>query len=79
MELSGHVQNTMESLGIHQLLAQLEQIMKDATSKFAGEMYAHLNDSVGQVEKTLTAYWAEIQALQQQIPLMRQQDNQIGS
>ena len=63
MELWGRVQNTMESSGIHQLLAQLEQSMKDATSKFAGEMYAHVNDSVGQVEKTLAAYWAEIQAL----------------
>ena len=63
MELWGRVQNTMESSGIHQLLAQLEQSMKDATSKFAGEMYAHVNDSVGQVEKTLVVYWAKIQAL----------------
>ena len=72
MELWGHVQNTMESSGIHQLLAQLEQSMKDATSKFAGEMYAHVNDSVGQVEKTLAAYWAEIQTLQEQIPVLQQ-------
>ena len=56
IELWGHVQNTMESSGVHQLLAQLEQNMKDATSKFAGEMYAHVNDSVGQVEKTLATY-----------------------
>ena len=75
MELWGRVQNTMESSGIHQLLAQLEQSMKDATSKFAGEMYAHVNDSVGQVEKTLAAYWAEIQALQGQIPVLQQQGN----
>ena len=53
--------------------------MKDATSKFAGEMYAHVNDSVGQVEKTLAAYWEETRGLQQQVPVLQQQDNQIGS
>ena len=79
MELWGRMQNTMESSGIHQLLAQLEQNMKDATSKFAGEMYAHVNDSVGQVEKTLAAYWEETRGLQQQVPVLQQQDNQIGS
>ena len=53
--------------------------MKDATSKFSGEMYAHVNDSMGQVETTLAAYWEEARGLQQQIPVLQQQGNLTGT
>ena len=63
MELWGCVQNLMESLGVHQLLAQLEQSMKDVTTSFAERMYKDVDDSMERLEKTLTAYWKETRGL----------------
>ena len=63
MELWGHVQNVIEASGVHQLLAQLEQKMQEETTYFAEEMYKYVDDSVGQLKKTLTIYWEEIKAL----------------
>ena len=57
MELWGRVQNVMESSGVHQLLAQLEENMKTETTSFAERMYHYVDDSVGRVEKTLPTYW----------------------
>ena len=79
MELWGHVQNVMEASGVHQLLAQLEQKMQEETTRFAEVMYKYVDDSVGQLEKTLAAYWEEIKALQEQIPVLQQQDNLTGT
>ena len=56
MELWGRVQNVMEASGIHQLLAQLEQKMQEETTRFAEEMYKYVDDSAGQLEKTLAPY-----------------------
>ena len=75
MELWGCMQNGMEASGVHQLLAQLEQKMQEETTRFAEEMYKYVDDSAGQLEKTLVAYWGEIKALQKQIPVLQQQDN----
>ena len=63
MELWGHVQNVMEALGVHQLLAQLEENMKTKTTSFAERVYHYVDDYVGRVEKTLATYWEEIKAL----------------
>ena len=79
MELWGHVQNIMEASGVHQLLAQLEQKMQEDTIGFAEEMYKYVDDFVGQLEKTLAAYWEEIKALQEQIPILQQQNNLTGT
>ena len=79
MELWGRVQNVMEASGVHQLLAQLEQKMQEETTRFAEEMYKYLDDSAGQLKKTLAAYWEEIKALQEQIPVLQQQDNLTGT
>ena len=64
MELWGHVQNVMEASGVHQLLAQLEQTVQEETTRFAEVMYKYVDDSAGQLEKTMAAYWEEIKALQ---------------
>ena len=72
MELWGRVQNVMEASGVHQLLAQLEQKMQEETTRFAEVMYKYVDDSAGQLEKTLAAYWEEIKALQEQIPVLQQ-------
>ena len=39
----------------------------------------YVDDSTGQLEKTLAAYWEEIKALQEQIPVLQQQDNLTGT
>ena len=70
MELWGHVQNVMEASRVHQLLAQLEQSMKGATTSFPKRMYKDLDDSVEQLEMTLTAHWEETRGLQEQIPVL---------
>ena len=62
----------MEASGVHQLLAQLEQKMQEETTRFAEVMYKYVDDSVGQLEKTLATYWGEIKALQEQIPVLQQ-------
>ena len=72
MELWGCVQNVMEASGVHQLLAQLEQKMQEETTRFAEEMYKYVDDSAGQLEKTLATYWGEIKALQEQILVLQQ-------
>ena len=59
------MQNVMESSGVHQLLAQLEENMKIETTSFAERMYHYVDDSPGRLEKTLAAYWEEIKALQE--------------
>ena len=79
MELWGRVQNVMEASGVHQLLAQLEQKTPEKTTRFAEVMYKYVDDSAGRLEKTLAAYWEEIKALQEQIPVLRQQDNLTGT
>ena len=56
MELWGRVQNVMEASGVHQLLAQLEQKMQEETTRFAEVMYKYVDDSAGQLVKTLAAY-----------------------
>ena len=61
------------------MLAQLEQKMQEETTRFAEEMYKYVDDSAGQLEKTLAAYWEEIKALQEQIPVLQQQDNLTGT
>ena len=65
MELWGRVQNVMESSGVHQLLAQLEENRKAETTSFAERMYHYADDFAGGVEKTLVVYWEEIKALQE--------------
>ena len=70
MELWGRVQNVMEASGIHQFLAHLEQKMQEEATRFAEVMYKYVDDSVEQLEKTLAAYWGEIKALQEQIPVL---------
>ena len=60
MELWGRVQNVMGASGVHQLLAPLEQKMQEETTRFAEVMYKYVDDSAGQLEKTLAAYWGEI-------------------
>ena len=70
MELWDCVQNVMQASGVHQLLAQLEQKMQEETTRFAKEMYKYVDDSPGQLKKTLAAYWEEIKALQEQIPVL---------
>ena len=79
MELRGYVQNVMEASGVHQLFAQLEQKMQDKTASFTEVTYKYVDDSAGQLEKTLAAYWEEIKALQEQIPVLQQWDNLIGT
>ena len=69
----------MEVWEVHQLLAQLEQKMQEETTRFAEEMYKCVDDSAGQLKKTLAAYWEEIKALQEQIPVLQQQDNLTGT
>ena len=71
MELWGRMQNVMESSGIHQLLAQLEENMQTETTSFAERMYHYVDDSTGHMEKTLVAYWEEIKALQEHIPVLQ--------
>ena len=46
--------------------------MKDATTSFAERMYKDVDDSVEQLEKTLTPYWKETRGLQEQIPIVQQ-------
>ena len=52
------------------MLAQLEQTMQKETTSFAEVMYKYVDDSAGQLEKTLAAYWEEIKALREQIPIL---------
>ena len=61
------------------MLAQLEQKMQEETTSFAEVMYKYVDDSARQLEKTLVAYWEEIKALQEQIPVLQQWDNLIGT
>ena len=79
MELWGLVLNVMEASGVHQLVAQLEQTMQKETTSFAEVMYKYVDDSTGQLEKTLAAHWEEIKALQEQIPILQQQDKLTGT
>ena len=72
MELWGRVQNVMEASGVHQLVAQLEQTMQKETTSFTEVMSKYVDDSAGQLEKTLVAYWGEIKPLQEQILVLQQ-------
>ena len=69
----------MEAPGVHQLLAQLEQKMQEETTSFAEVMYKYVDTSAEQLKKTLAAYWEEIKALQEQILVVQQWDNLIGT
>ena len=55
---------------VHHLLAQLEQEMQEETTSYAKVMYKYMDDYTRQLEKTLAAYWEEMKALQEQIPIL---------
>ena len=65
------MQNVMETSGVHQLVAQLEQTMKVETSSFAEKMFKYVDESAERLEKTLAAYWEEARGLQEQIPVLQ--------
>ena len=46
--------------------------MQKETSSFAKVTYKYVDDSARQLEKTLVAYWEDIKALQEQIPVVQQ-------
>ena len=46
--------------------------MQKETTSFAEVMYKYVDDSTRRLEKTLDAYWEEIKALQEQIPILQQ-------
>ena len=71
----GSCANVMQALEVHQLLAQLEQKMQEETTSFAKVIYNYVDDSAGQLEKTLAAYCEAIKALKEQIPILQQRDN----
>ena len=75
MELWGRMQNVMETSGVHQLVAQLEQTMQKETTSFAETMFKYVDESAERLEKNLAAYWEETRGLQEQIPVLQQQDN----
>ena len=52
----------MEASGVHQLVAQVEQTMQKETTSFTEIMYKYVDDSAGQLEKTLAAYWERDQS-----------------
>ena len=53
--------------------------MHKETNNFAKVMYKYVDDSTGQLEKTLAAYWEVIKALQEQILVLQQEDNLTGT
>ena len=61
------------------MLAQLEENMKIETTSFAVRMYHYVDDFAGRMEKTLATCWEEIKALQEQILVLQQQDNLMGT
>ena len=71
IELWGRVQNVLDASVVHQLLAQLENSMKEGTTSFAKRMYKYVDDFVDQLKKTLVAYWEDMKrGLQEQIPIL---------
>ena len=79
MDLWGRLQNMMETSGVHQLVAQLEQTMQAETTSFAERVFQYVDESAERLEKNLAAHWKETKGLQAQIPVLQQQDNQAGN
>ena len=79
MDLWDRLQNVMETSGVHQLVAQLEQTMQAETSSFAERVFHYVDESAERLEKNLAAYWEETRGLQAQIPVLQQQDNLAGT
>ena len=79
MELWGRMQNVMDTSGVHQLVAQLEQTMQTETSSFAERVFKYVDKSAERLEKNLAAYWEETRGLQEQIPVLQHQDNLTGT
>ena len=79
MELWGRMQNVMDTSGVHQLVAQLEQTMQTETTGFAERVFKYVDESAERLEKNLAAYWEETRGLQEQIPVLQHQDNLAGT
>ena len=79
MDLWGRLQNVMESSGVHQLVAQLEQTMQAETTSFAERVFHYVDESTERLEKNLAAHWEETRGLQAQIPVLQEQDNLAGN
>ena len=72
MDLWGRLQNVMESSGVHQLVAQLEQTMQAETTSFAEKVFQHVEETAERLEKNLAAHWEETRGLQAQIPVLQE-------